>query len=184
VRVLFVQCICAGASQQDRLKWFLQPAASFRILTLGGCLDVDGADDAEDYAQLRDAMTVLNFSLAEAEEIMRATVACLHLGNLDFQQNSRDEASIKSTGIIDLVAQLLQVDASKLATSLVSQRKMMGRESILTLRSQFNAEASRDALTKTIYSNMFNALIQRINKTLSVHAKGANRIVGVLDIFG
>lgn len=68
-----------------------------------------------------------------------------------------------------------------LNTSLISQRKMMGRESILTVRSQASAENATSALTKKIYSNMFNWLITRINATLGVNAKGANRVVGVVS---
>lgn len=58
---------------------------------------------------------------------------------------------------------------------------MMGRESILTVRSQASAENATSALTKKIYSNMFNWLIGKINQTLGVHAKGANRVVGVVS---
>jgi hypothetical protein len=85
---------------------------------------------------------------------------------------------------LTVVSKLLQIDAGSLGKALVSQRKMMGKESILTVKSRVFAESARDALTKKVYSNMFNWLIQRINKTLGSKAAGANRTVGVLDIFG
>jgi hypothetical protein len=46
------------------------------------------------------------------------------------------------------------------------------------------AEAARDALTKKIYSNLFDWLIVRINRTLGAKSKESNKQVSVLDIFG
>ena len=180
---LFYQ-ICAGATGADRDRWALDHAAKFRILAIGGCLEVEGVDDVDEYKALRNALDILAFTPAEVDEIMRATSACLHLGNVDWQQNAKDEASCKNPDVLVVVARMLKVDVQALNTSLISQRKMMGRESILTVRSQASAENATSALTKKIYSNMFNWLINRINQTLGVNAKGANRVVGVLDIFG
>ena len=138
--------------------------------------------NADEYKQMRNALDILAFTHTEVDEIMRTTAACLHLGNVDFQQNAKDEASCKNPGVLQTVATLLRVDFKALSTSLISQRKQMGKDSILTVRSQAHAEASRDALTKKVYSNMFNWLIVRINKTLGAKVAGSNRVVGVVSL--
>ena len=176
--------MCAGASAAERARWCLDDAGKFRILSVGGCLEVDGTDDAEEWAALRSAFDILSFSAAEVDDIMRTTAACLHLGNVDFTQNQRDEAAVSTPDAVQTAAALLRVDVQALATSLISQRKQMGRESILTVRSRMLAEAARDALTKKIYSNLFDWLIVRINRTLGAKSKESNKQVSVLDIFG
>jgi len=88
---LFYQ-LCAGATPAEREKWALDHAGKFRILSIGGTLDVDGTDDADDYKALRNAFDVLNFTAAEVDCIFRTTSACMHLGNLEFTQNAKDEA--------------------------------------------------------------------------------------------
>lgn len=176
--------ICAGASASEREKWCLDHAGKFRILSLGGTLEIEGTDDAEDYKHLRSALDILNFTPSEVDDIMRTTSACLHLGNVEFSEGAKLDAQIRNMAVVETVAKLLRVDVKSLSTSLISQRKMMGRESILTVRSQLLAEAARDALCKKVFSNMFDAIIVRINKTLGAKAQDTTRCVGVLDIFG
>lgn len=179
---LFYQ-LCAGLPASERAKLKVGHAGEYRILSIGNTLDVDGVDDADEYKAMRQAMEVLKFSQEEVDDIFRTTSACLHLGNAEFTQ-SGENAQLKNPTPVEVAAGLLCVDVGALTSALISQRKQMGRESILTFRNQAQAEASRDALTKKIYGNMFNWLIERINRTLTAKVKGSSHIVGVLDIFG
>lgn len=45
------------------------------------------------------------------------------------------------------------------------------------------AEDNRDSLSKTIYSRMFDWLVERINTSIGQDANAAN-LIGVLDIYG
>lgn len=176
--------LCAGASQSEKDRWSLGHAGTFRYLAAGGTLDVEGMDDAEEYHTLRNAMSVLNFSEGEVDDIFRVCSAVLSLGNVDFAIGSKDDARVANPAVLDTVARMLRVDVGQLATALVSQRKKMGRDSILTVRSALQAEASRDALAKKLYACLFEAIIARINTTLGVKAQKSKRIVGILDVFG
>jgi myosin-1 len=45
------------------------------------------------------------------------------------------------------------------------------------------AAAARDALAKAIYSNLFDWIVERINRSMKSKAQGS-LIIGVLDIYG
>lgn len=50
----------------------------------GKCLTCDGRDDAAEFADIRSAMKVLNFSDEEILNIVRLLAAILHLGNVKY----------------------------------------------------------------------------------------------------
>jgi myosin heavy subunit len=174
--------LAAGAVGDEKKKWRLGHPMDYRICSMGGTWEIDGVDDVEEFRLMRQAMNVLKFAPEEQENIFRTVAAVLHLGNVDFTQVG-DKASVKDLRVVQVTADLLGADAKELESALISQRKQMGRESILTFRNQVQAEAGRDALAKAIYGHLFNGLIERINRTLLPKGK-PHRIVGVLDIFG
>ena len=47
-----------------------------------------------------------------------------------------------------------------------------------------SSEATRDALSKSLYGRMFDWLVKRVNDTLNKAGNAGKRHVGVLDIFG
>jgi myosin heavy subunit len=57
---------------------------------------------------------------------------------------------------------------------------------LLVAYSVEKAQEARDALVKALYGNLFQAIIDEINKSLqrSQTAEGHANIIGVLDIFG
>src|SRR5688572_9275811 len=79
--------LCAGASDEEKAELHLPAvgAAGFRILTRGNCLTVEGQDDVSDYAELGNAMNILNFTPAEQKTILRILAATLHIGNVEFE---------------------------------------------------------------------------------------------------
>ncbi len=54
---------------------------------------------------------------------------------------------------------------------------------LLVLRTS-QSQFTRDALAKSIYSNLFDWLVQRLNKKLSSKTGGRKMVVGILDIYG
>lgn len=174
--------LCAGASAAERARLQLEDAAAYKILRQGASLDIDGLDDADEWRRTRGALEVLKFSTKEIEDISSVLAACLHLGNVEFIEQG-DGSQCTNTNVVNIAAGLLAVDVQVLLAVLVSHRKQMGKESILTVRTPLQAEHSRDALLKKLYSQMFAWLIAHINKTLSPPSQGKISIA-VLDLFG
>lgn len=179
----FYYQMCAGAPAELRNQLRLGSADDFKILNGGRCPTIDGVDDAEDFAEVVSALQVLEFSKQEQQEIFRTTAAVLHLGNVRFVEDGVDKARVENMDALNVVADLLGCELKTLEGALVSQRKQMGKESILTVLDKKMAENNRDALLKNVYGNMFNWIILRINKTLT-SKQAASKLVGVLDIFG
>lgn len=189
--------LCAGASEEERARLHLpaEGASAFRLLTGGGCLTVDGQNDVTDYADMRNAMRVLNFDSGESETILSVLAAILHVGNIEFELDKEGVAPTGATDeryrvanapkSIDLACELLSLDPAVCTRAIVTrQLRIAGGEAITVFNSLTACGDNRDALAKALYESLFNFLISRINATLAAHTTQQPRIIGVLDIFG
>ena len=178
---LFYQ-LCCGLSPQQKQKFKVGEALDYRCLAAGDCTTIDNTDDSREWNATLDAFKVLKFSDAEIDDIIALCSACMHLGNVQFVQQG-EKAAIQDDVPCAAAAELLHVSQEELVHSLISQRKTMGRENILTFRNVASAEVGRDSLTKTLYGTLFNWTIARINTAL-IAKEPVDKCVGVLDIFG
>eukprot|EP01031_Cornospumella_fuschlensis_P032572 gene32572-39384_t len=172
----------------------------------------DGVEDSDQFGVYSQAMTDLDFTPAEQEFVKDILAAILHLGNVKFTPKSAADKSAGGTGEESCLAQdnvhasficsLLQVDLSYLTKSLCEKIILTKDEVIIKSLQVSEAEYSRDALAKTLYSALFAWLVMRVNRSIeqkggggaggivtkpgygnnSVAKKGA--FIGVLDIFG
>jgi myosin heavy subunit len=87
--------------------------------------------------------------------------------------------------VMNLAANLLAIDVATLKTNLIS-KNIGNRSTLMVAYSVEKAQEARDALVKAIYGNLFQEIINQINKSLeaSATAAGVANIIGVLDIFG
>ncbi|KAL5738661.1 hypothetical protein ACOSP7_031422 [Xanthoceras sorbifolium] len=75
-----------------------------------------------------------------------------------------------------------QAGHSKLA---LSTRKMrMGNDNIVQKLTLSQAIDTRDALAKSVYSCLFDWLVEQINKSLAVGKRRTARSISILDIYG
>ena len=114
--------------------------------------------------------------------------AILWLGNVTFRENEEGNAAVADQSVIDFVAYLLEVEAShvnKALTQRVVETQRGGRRgSVYDVPLNIaQATSVRDALSKGIYFNMFDWIVQRVNASLK--ARGATAFsIGILDIYG
>ncbi|KAK4432848.1 Myosin-17 [Sesamum alatum] len=130
--------LCA-APAQERENYKLGSPESFYYLNQSKCDKFDGVSDAEEYPATRRAMDIAGLSEEEQEAIFR-----LHLGKFEFSKGKeiKDEKS--------------RCDPKSLEDALIEPVMVTPEEVITRTLDPEAALDSRDALAKTIYSQLFD----------------------------
>ncbi|XAR53459.1 Myosin ATPase [Bertholletia excelsa] len=178
--------LCAAPSEV-RDKYKLGDPKSFHYLNQSNCYELDGVNDAHEYLATRRAMDIVGISEEEQEAIFRVVAAILHLGNVVFAKGKEIDSSVikdeKSRFHLNTTAELLKCDAKSLEDALI-QRVMVTPEEVITRTLDPDAAlGSRDALAKTIYSRLFDWIVDKINISIGQDPNSLS-IIGVLDIYG
>ena len=147
--------------------------------------------DADAFIQLSNAMDQLDFTKDEKHHLFATVAAILHLHawNLNHESNMSLE-SIEQMSHIQNAAKLLQVDIHALARALTFRSMVIpGQPTTHIPLTCAQAMDARNALTKKVYGNMFDWIVQRINQRMAPPTKKGIRgkpfrFIGVLDIFG
>ncbi|KAH0866065.1 hypothetical protein HID58_083276 [Brassica napus] len=178
--------LCA-APPEDIKKYKLGNPQSFHYLNQSSCYELDGVDDASEYLETRRAMDVVGISNEEQEAIFRVVAAILHLGNIDFGLGEEIDSSVikdeNSRFHLNLAAELLMCNAKSLEDALIRRVMVTPEEIITKTLDPDNAIASRDTLAKTIYSHLFDWIVNKINTSIGQDPRSKS-IIGVLDIYG
>lgn len=183
---IFYQLI-AGADSAMKKRLHLRPPSEYNYLNQSGCSVIDGVDDAAEFREVLQAMNTLQFSSSTVESMLKALAGILLLGNITFDQGGDSESSKispKSLETLTHCADMFGVNVEMFAYCLTEKKVQMGRGSIISITlSVAQAEENRDTVAKTLYSNMFDWTIVKVNSTLKT-ATEAPYSIGILDIFG
>ncbi|KAK4774724.1 hypothetical protein SAY86_009659 [Trapa natans] len=174
-------------SRQEREKYKLGSPSSFHYLNQSNCYSLDGVSDAEEYLATRRAMDVVGISEEEQEAIFRVVAAILHLGNIEFSKGEETDSSVikddKSRFHLATTAELLRCDVKSLENAMIKRVMVTPEEIITRTLDPVAALGSRDALAKTIYSRLFDWLVDTINISIG-QDPNSKTLIGVLDIYG
>ncbi|KAF1887475.1 hypothetical protein Lal_00040529 [Lupinus albus] len=178
--------LCA-APAEEKEKYKLGSPSSFHYLNQSKCYELDGVEDAREYLATRRAMDVVGIREEEQEAIFRVVAAILHLGNIEFAKGEEIDSSVikdeKSRFHLNVTAELLKCNSTSLEDALI-KRVMVTPEEVITRTLDPDAAlGSRDALAKTIYSRLFDWLVEKINNSIG-QDPNSKSIIGVLDIYG
>ncbi|GJP48240.1 hypothetical protein CLOM_g7505, partial [Closterium sp. NIES-68] len=181
--------LCDGASDEEAELLRLPPgpnrAQHFHYLNQSRCFELEGkSSNAEEYGKTRSAMRVIGISEDEQLSILRLLAAVLHLGNVEFREKGDKLRVAKhAEDTLETVASLLSCDRKKLQESLCTVRRKVGGETIKSALDVKAATVRRDTLAKTLYSKLFDWIVQKVNRSIGQDAN-AMAIIGVLDIYG
>lgn len=173
-----------GASKEYRSTFGVQQPDTYEYTSRSKCLNVDGIDDLAEYQDTLEAMRTIGLSQAEQDEVFRMLAAVLWTGNIQFKEDKDGYATPKDTSVVDFLAYLLEVSPEDLIKA-ITIRILTPRngEIIESPANPAQAVASRDALAKAIYNNLFDWIVERVNVSLKARGAAANSI-GILDIYG
>ena len=173
-----------GASKQYQELFGIQKPETYLYTSRSKCFDVDGIDDLAEYQDTLNAMKTIGLSQAEQDEIFRMLATVLWIGNIQFKEDDSGYAEVADKSVVDFVAYLMEVTPEQLVKG-ITIRILTPRngEVIESPANPSQATATRDALAKAIYNNLFDWIVDRINISLKAKQATANTI-GILDIYG
>ncbi|KAL7113060.1 hypothetical protein ACP275_04G039700 [Erythranthe tilingii] len=178
--------LCA-APQEDVEKYKLGDPRTFHYLNQSNCIELNGISDAQDYLATRRAMDIVGISQKEQDAIFRVVASVLHLGNVEFAKGKEIDSSVlkndKSKFHLQTVAELLMCDLTALEDALLKRVMVTPEEVIKRSLDPDGATVSRDGLAKTIYSRLFDWLVDKINNSIGQDPT-SKCLIGVLDIYG
>ncbi|KAJ0797373.1 putative myosin ATPase [Helianthus annuus] len=178
--------LCA-APPEDVKRFKLGDPRTFHYLNQTNCYEVANIDDGREYLETRNAMDVVGINQDEQDAIFRVVAAILHLGNVDFIKGKEFDSSKvkdeKSLYHLRTAAELLMCDAKALEQSLCERVIVTPDGNITKPLDPAAAVLSRDALAKTVYSRLFDWIVDKINNSIG-QDPDAKSIIGVLDIYG
>lgn len=149
-------------------------------------------DDQNDFGVCDAAMKHLGFKDEERLGTYNLVAAILHLGNISFEEipdDTKGGCSVTKVAedSLQMAATLLGVDKDELRDSLTSRVMQAQRggnkgTAIKVPLKPLEASNARDALAKSIYSCMFDYIVDMVNSSIPFGSSVS--FIGVLDIAG
>eukprot|EP01087_Luapelamoeba_hula_P014225 TRINITY_DN4133_c0_g1_i1.p1 TRINITY_DN4133_c0_g1~~TRINITY_DN4133_c0_g1_i1.p1 ORF type:complete len:1005 (-),score=195.32 TRINITY_DN4133_c0_g1_i1:88-3102(-) len=174
-----------GADAELKRELRLGKPQDYFYLNQSNCYEVRGVDDKRDFGQLKTAMTVIGLAGEEQHEMFRILAAILHLGNITFRK-AGDRTNVVNREELNIAADLLGQAPEGLEKALTFRSVSAGagnkEETMQVPLDETQADDTRDALAKHLYSRMFDWLVIRINEIMCDNTAEFN--IGVLDIYG
>ncbi|KAG6940246.1 myosin VI [Chelydra serpentina] len=175
---------------KDTDKQILQNRKSPEYLKAGSLKD-PLLDDHGDFNRMCTAMKKIGLDHAEKLDLFRVVAGVLHLGNIDFEEAGSTSGGCilknKSSQSLEYCAELLGLDQDDLRVSLTTRVMLTtaggtkGTVIKVPLKVE-QANNARDALAKTVYSHLFDHVVNRVNECFPFET--SSFFIGVLDIAG
>eukprot|EP01100_Stratorugosa_tubuloviscum_P009543 TRINITY_DN3_c0_g1_i1.p1 TRINITY_DN3_c0_g1~~TRINITY_DN3_c0_g1_i1.p1 ORF type:complete len:1096 (-),score=666.41 TRINITY_DN3_c0_g1_i1:101-3388(-) len=181
--------VLAGASEDEAQRFQLYELQHFTYVNQSGCSTVDGMDDVHEYHDMKKAMATMAFTAQEQSDCIQMAAAILHIGNLAFVEDGKGSAQFYDPNALEIASQMLQVDSFALSSAIlfrvINTGGPGGRSSTYNVPQNVEqANSAKDALSKVIYSRMFDFIVQKVNVALQKTKAPHKAHIGILDIFG
>ncbi|KAI8047961.1 P-loop containing nucleoside triphosphate hydrolase protein [Gilbertella persicaria] len=161
----------------------------FNYLAQSGCITAPNWNDEIQFSELKSALKACGFKAKNVTQIFQLLAAILHLGNLQFTENTdtlaQEACVVKNTDVLDIVAVMLGVSPSKLETCLTYKLKLIGKEVCTVFLNPQTAAEQRDDLARALYNVLFLWIVETINRKICYSgAEEPANVVGIMDQFG
>jgi myosin heavy subunit len=174
--------------------------ADFRYLVgTESVLSGSSTTDGNDFDVTKDCLRAAGVNKAQIEELFQLVAGVLHLGNIVFEVDEAtgdvvDVVSGAAKDALERAASTLGLDAEHILSALTKRSMHVGGQVITKSQTRAQAVDKRDAFAKSVYSMLFDWLVEQINETLANYSpsspagtkakKDCIGFIGVLDIYG
>ncbi|KAL2077941.1 hypothetical protein ACEWY4_025626 [Coilia grayii] len=177
--------LLAGMNEWNKQDLYLQGAETYYYLNQGGACELKGKNDKQDFQLLVQCLGIIGLHPDELSTLWAILSAILQLGNICFrsyESESFEVAQIFSESETRRVGKLLQISAEALQTVITHRVTETIYDRIYCPLSVESAIESRDAIAKTLYSVLFDWLLECINEWLIPTEMDST--IGLVDIYG
>ncbi|XP_074285569.1 myosin-1-like isoform X1 [Silene latifolia] len=177
--------LCAGAPDSLKEKLNLRSLEEYNYLKQSNCYTIPSVDDAEQFHNVLEALDVVHVTKDDQENAFAMVSAVLWLGNVSFTiiDNDNHVEPVLDEALLS-VAKLLGCKVEELQLALSTRNMKVRKDNIVQKLTLSQAIDTRDALAKSIYSCLFDWLVEKINKSLGVGKRHTGRAISILDIYG
>ncbi|XP_053861970.1 unconventional myosin-Ih isoform X1 [Malaclemys terrapin pileata] len=181
---IFYQLLEGG--EDDLLRWLglERNPQKYMYLIQGRCAKVSSINDKSDWKTVRKAFSVIDFAETDIEHLFGVIASVLHLGNIQYEEDSNGHAIITNGSQIKWISKLLGVHLSILQEALTHRKIEARSEEVLSPLNIDLAFCARDAAAKAIYGRTFTWLVNKINGSLANKDLTRKTVIGLLDIYG
>ncbi|KAI9485691.1 MAG: chitin synthase-domain-containing protein [Benjaminiella poitrasii] len=177
--------LLAGAAPEEKTRLRLSDWSTFQYLSKTNTSRASSLDDLSEDLELRNALKSILSHRYRAGQIFELLAAILHLGNIQFiqdSQNAQDAATVKNVDSLTIAADLLGVDPNSLLSTLTFKSKLIKRDITTLFLDAEQSSKHRDDLAQSLYCLLFTWLVEQINDRLT--PKNAHSLIGFLDTPG
>ncbi|CAC5394645.1 CHS1 [Mytilus coruscus] len=144
------------------------------------------------YSQGCKILKEIEFTETEISEILSILAACLHLGNIEFDDvgDETDGVAIRDDDSLRYAIKLLGIEddnCDDINEVFISRPICVQGQTTRKPLNQIQAADVRDSIVKSLYSGVFKAIIDQINKSIegsTSSTRTSQKVIGILDISG
>ncbi|OUM67083.1 hypothetical protein PIROE2DRAFT_66016 [Piromyces sp. E2] len=180
--------LCAGCPAAERKDLGITTFDQYNYLNQGGDGTIPGVDDEAEFSITQRALSATGIPVSLQWSVFRVCAALLHIGNIEVKASRNGDSVVQETDPSVVIAtKLLGVPAGEFCKWIMKKQIKARTEVINTNLNQNDAIVGRDSIAKFLYSQLFEWLVQMINKNLAlteIPDEDALSFIGVLDIYG
>ncbi|XP_073322256.1 unconventional myosin-Ih [Pagrus major] len=181
---IFYQLVEGGEDNLLQQLGLERDSQHYNYLTQGECAIVSSINDRNDWKTVKNALQIINIEEINTNHLFGIVASVLHLGNIQFESNSKGQAVLANNAELCWVSTLLGVDAHSLQEGLTYRKIEARYDQVLSPFTVDHAIYARDALAKAIYGQTFTWLVNRINESMENKDPSRKTVIGLLDIYG
>ncbi|CAL8281316.1 unnamed protein product [Gadus morhua 'NCC'] len=181
---IFYQLVAGGDDELLRWLGLERNCQNYSYLVQGDCAKVTSINDKSNWKIVRSALSIIEFSEKDVEQLFAIIASVLHLGNVKFATDALGYAVLKNVPELHWLSTLLGIPSQVLQQGLTHKKIEAKMEEVYSPFAVDHALYARDALAKAIYGRTFNWLVNKVNESLANKDSSRKTVIGLLDIYG